>query len=35
MEVNSGKSTLHSVFKSFTLKYYTRTIIKCTATKQK
>ena len=35
MEVNSGKSIHHSLFKPFTLKHCTRTIMECTITKQK
>ena len=35
MDVNSGKSTNQSHFNSFTLKNNTRTVIECTATKQK
>ena len=35
MEVNSGKSIHHSLFTTFTLKYHTRTLIKCTKTKYK
>ena len=34
MEVNSGKSSHHSLFKPFTLKYNTRTPTECTLTKQ-
>ena len=35
MEVNSGKSTHHSLFKPFTLKHYMRTLTECKITKQK
>ena len=35
MVVNSGKSSHHSHFKPFTLKYCTRTLTECTITKQK
>ena len=35
METSSGKSSHHSLFKAFTLKYHTITLTECTTTKQK
>ena len=35
MEVNSGKSSHHSLFNPFTLKHHTRTSVKCKLSKQK